>query len=75
MDNTYKTKKNIGFHCLVRVTSTWLTFLITFAKHKLISFRSYKDWDILFLTFEGGSQVIISNKDLILRSIMNIVFP
>jgi len=80
MDSTYKTNKyRLPLLEIVGVTSTGLTFSAAFAflfSEKQNNFI----WALerlrgLFMTSEGGPQVVVTDRDLALMNVVGIVFP
>ena len=80
MDSTYKTNKyRLPLLEIVVVTSTRLTFSIAFAFLSSEKQNNFT-WALerlrgLFMTSEGGPQVIVTDRDLALMNVVGIVFP
>ncbi|XP_027934490.1 uncharacterized protein LOC114189955 [Vigna unguiculata] len=80
MDSTYKTNKyRLPLLEIVGVTSTGLTFSAAFA---FLSSEKQNNfiWALerlrgLFMTSEGGPQVIVTDRDLALMNVVGMVFP
>ena len=80
VDSTYKSNKyRLPLLEIVGVTSTKLTILVVF---EFLSSERQNNftWALerlrgLFMTFEGGPQVIVTDRDLTLMNVINTVFP
>ena len=79
MDNTYKTNKyRLSLLEIVGVTSIRLTFSAAFAFLSSEKQNNFT-WALerlrgLFMTSEGGPQVIVTDRDLALMNVVDIVF-
>jgi len=80
MDYTYKINKYwLSLLEILGVTSIGLTFSTAFvflSSEQQNNFTwAFERLRGLFMTFEGGQQVIISDRDLTLINVIGIVFP